>query len=52
MELLGRREAILAEHERAMARRGSEVGGRSLAVVLESVLEEENGALPCLACHV
>jgi hypothetical protein len=51
MELIGRREEILAEHRKAVAR---QVGGeqRSLAAVLEAVLDDEDDTLPCLACHL
>jgi hypothetical protein len=51
MELIGRREEILAEHGRAVAR---QVGGeqRSLAAVLEMALDDEDDMLPCLACHL
>jgi hypothetical protein len=50
-ELIARREEILADHERAIARR-QDLGKRSLAQVLEEVLEEEEEELPCLACHL
>ena len=51
LELIGRREEILAEHQKSMAR---QVGGeqRSLAAVLEAVLDDEDDTLPCLACHL
>ena len=51
-ELLARKDEILAEHEKAMARKKKEVSNQSLADVLASVLDEEDDDLPCLACHL
>lgn len=53
LELLERKEEIIAEHEQAMVREEQKSpANRSLVEVLESVLDEEDDALPCLACHL
>jgi 3'-phosphoadenosine 5'-phosphosulfate sulfotransferase (PAPS reductase)/FAD synthetase len=54
LELLERKDEIIAQHERAMARKQKESAWKkqSLAQVLDSVLDEEDDELPCLACHL
>jgi len=52
LELLERKEQIIADHERAVARQANEQSNQSLADVLEAVLDEEDDTLPCLACHL
>jgi 3'-phosphoadenosine 5'-phosphosulfate sulfotransferase (PAPS reductase)/FAD synthetase len=52
LELLARREQIIVEHEKAMARQAKNNVSHSLATVLESVLDDEDDLLPCLACHL
>ncbi len=53
LELLERKEEIIAEHEQAMVREEHKSpANRSLVEVLEFVLDEEDDALPCLACHL
>jgi 3'-phosphoadenosine 5'-phosphosulfate sulfotransferase (PAPS reductase)/FAD synthetase len=54
LELLERKDEIIAEHEKSMAREQKKSAGKkqSLAEVLDSVLDEEDDALPCLACHL
>jgi len=52
LELLARKEQIIAEHEKAMAREKKSAPNRPLAEVLNSVLDEEDDDLPCLACHL
>ncbi len=52
MELLARREQIIAEHEKTMAKEKKSPPNRPLAEVLNSVLDEEDDDLPCLACHL
>ena len=53
LELLERKEEIIANHEKAMAKEITKsVPNRPLADVLSSVLDEEDEDLPCLACHL
>ena len=52
LELLERKDEIIARHERAIAREKKTAPKRSLAEALESVLDEEDDELPCLACHL
>jgi 3'-phosphoadenosine 5'-phosphosulfate sulfotransferase (PAPS reductase)/FAD synthetase len=52
LELLERKEQIISDHERALARQAREQSNQSLADVLEAVLDEEDDTLPCLACHL
>lgn len=52
LELLERKEQIISDHERAVARQAREQSDQSLADVLEAVLDEEDDTLPCLACHL
>ena len=52
LELLERKDAIVADHEKAMERQTKDNVRQSLAMVLESVLDEESDILPCLACHL
>ena len=52
LELLARKEQIIAEHEKAMAREKKSTQNLPLAEVLASVLDEEDDDLPCFACHL
>ena len=52
LELLARKDEIIAEHEKAISRKKKEVSNQPLADVLASVLDEEDDDLPCLACHL
>ena len=53
IELLARKDEIIAEHEKAMAKaKKSTPNNQPLAEVLASVLDEENDDLPCLSCHL
>jgi 3'-phosphoadenosine 5'-phosphosulfate sulfotransferase (PAPS reductase)/FAD synthetase len=52
LELLARKDEIINEHEKVMARKVKEAPNRPLADVLASVLDEEDDDLPCLACHL
>lgn len=52
LELLTRKEEIIAEHLKAMAKEEGKTSKQSLAQVLENVLEEQDEGLPCLACHL
>lgn len=51
-ELLARKEEIISNHEKAMAQQQQQSPGQPLAEVLATVLDEESGVLPCLACHL
>jgi len=51
-ELVERKEQIIADHDRAMARQHQQTPDRPLADVLTDVLDEEDETLPCLACQV
>lgn len=50
LELLARREQIIADHEKALLRKAKESRNKPLAEVLESVLEDQDEDLPCLMC--
>ncbi|MBD1806320.1 phosphoadenosine phosphosulfate reductase family protein [Microcoleus sp. FACHB-SPT15] len=52
LELLARKEQIIAEHEKAILREKKDNPNRALAQVLEEVLDSEDDELPCLACHL
>ena len=52
LELLERKEEIIANHEKAIAREKKTTSNRPLAEALETVLEEEEDDLPCLVCHL
>lgn len=52
LELLERKDQIIADHEKAMAKQAGEKPNQSLSDVLETVLDDEDNTLPCLACHL
>jgi 3'-phosphoadenosine 5'-phosphosulfate sulfotransferase (PAPS reductase)/FAD synthetase len=52
LELLERKDQIIADHEKAMSRQQQTQPNRPLAESLEDILDEENDTLPCLACHL
>jgi len=52
LELIARKEQIIADHEKAIAREKKTSPKLSLAEVLESVLDDEDDEMPCLACHL
>lgn len=52
IELLARKDEIIAEHEKAMEREKKNKPNRPLSEVLESVLEGEDDFIPCSVCHV
>lgn len=52
LELLERKDQIIADHEKAMAKQAREKPNQSLSDVLEKVLDDEDETLPCLACHL
>ena len=52
LELLARKNEIIANHNKAMNREKKTAPNRPLAEALESVLDDEDDGLPCLACHL
>jgi len=52
LELISRKDEIIAEHEKALAREKKASPRLSLAEVLESILDDEDDEMPCLACHL
>jgi hypothetical protein len=52
LELLARKDKIIADHKKAMAKQAKEDPHRSLADVLATVLADEDEALSYLACHL
>ncbi len=52
LELLARKEEILDSHEKSLQEMRKVDSTQSLSEALEAVLEEEDMALPCLACHL
>lgn len=52
LELLERKDEIIAEHEKSMARKEKDTPKKSLAEVLDLVLDDEDEDLPCLVCHL
>lgn len=50
LELLARKEQVIADHEKALLRKVKESRNKPLAEVLESVLEDQDEDLPCLMC--
>ena len=51
-ELLARKDEIIANHDKAMNKTKKAAPNRPLAEALESVLDDEDDGLPCLACHL
>ena len=51
-ELLARKGEIIANHDRAMNKTKKAAPNRPLSEALESVLDDEDDGLPCLACHL
>lgn len=52
LELIERKDQVIAEYEKAVARSVQQKPQRSLVEVLEAILDEEDDILPCLACHL
>jgi 3'-phosphoadenosine 5'-phosphosulfate sulfotransferase (PAPS reductase)/FAD synthetase len=52
LELLARKDDIIADHQKAMARQQQTQPNLPLAESLAAVLDEEDDTLPCLACHL
>jgi 3'-phosphoadenosine 5'-phosphosulfate sulfotransferase (PAPS reductase)/FAD synthetase len=52
LELLERKDQIIADHHKAMVRAAQQKPDRPLVEALEAILDEEDDTLPCLACHL
>ncbi|MGI0492381.1 phosphoadenosine phosphosulfate reductase family protein [Alkalinema pantanalense CENA528] len=52
LELLERKDQIIADHEKSMAKQIKQKPDQPLFDVLEKVLDDEEGGLPCLVCHL
>lgn len=51
-ELLAKKDSILAEHEKSLARQQQLKPNKPLAQALSEVLDDEDDSLPCLICHL
>jgi len=51
-ELLARKDSILAEHEKSLARQQQLKPNKPLTQALSEVLDNEDDSLPCLICHL
>ena len=51
-ELLKRKDRIVGEHQKGMARQKASSPNRPLAETLERVLDDDDDVLPCLVCHL
>jgi hypothetical protein len=51
-ELLAKKDSILAEHEKSLARQQQLKPNKPLAQALSEVLDDEDDSLPCLVCHL
>ncbi|WP_448604353.1 phosphoadenosine phosphosulfate reductase family protein [Thermoleptolyngbya sp.] len=52
LELLERKDQIIADHQKAMQSQQQSLKNQPLAEVLAAALDEEDDTLPCLACHL
>ena len=52
LELVARRDDIIADHQISLMRQQQAKPNRPLAEALAAVLDEEYDTLPCLACHL
>ncbi len=52
LELLERKDQIIAEHHKALEREKKQSNHQSLAQVLEKVFEDGDEMMPCLVCHL
>ena len=52
LELVARKDQIIADHEKAMQREIAKKPNQPLSQVLETALDEEDDTLPCLSCHL
>ena len=52
LELIARKDGIIADHHKSMTRQQQTQPNRPLAEALADVLDEEDDTLPCLVCHL
>jgi hypothetical protein len=52
LQLLARKDEIIAQHEKLMAKEKKEAFNSYVAEKLEALLDKEDDNLPCLACHL
>jgi len=52
LELLERKDEIIADHQRSMERERAKTPNRPLSEALSAVLDEEDDVTPCLMCHL
>ncbi|UKO97403.1 phosphoadenosine phosphosulfate reductase family protein [Nostoc sp. UHCC 0870] len=52
LQLLARKDEIIAQHEKLMAKEKNEAFNPYVAETLEALLDKEDDNLPCLACHL
>jgi len=52
LELLERKDEIVAEHRKALTRAQKQASPSSLVEILEHISDGEDEELPCLACHL
>jgi len=52
LDLLKRKDQIIASHEREMQRQQTSVPNQPLVNALEAILDKEDESLPCLMCHL
>ena len=52
IQLLERKNQIIVDHEKSMAKQRNKNPQQSLSEVLANVLDDDDGSLPCLVCHL
>jgi len=52
LELLERKDEIIADHQRSMERERAKAPNRPLSEALSAILDEEDDSAPCLMCHL
>ncbi len=52
IQLLERKHQIIADHEKSMVKQSNKNPQQSLSEVLNTVLDDDDSSLPCLACHL
>lgn len=52
LELLQRREQIIADHRKLLEKENKQNSRRSLAEVLEDIFDDQDETKPCLACYL